>query len=150
MADIIQLGERRITNVSSLIILGTYLVANGKATFRQPNGTSGYAVPGGQTLTIIGVQIHAAVGSSAQLGLVYSDNDVGFNSTTAFTNPVYQFGDANFSFFRNPGVTANGLAPGMPQSFATYFQVPTGKYPGINHTGAGGNSIHITIYGTLA
>lgn len=149
MVDSLTLGERVVTDLSSIIVLGAYITGSTKATFRQPNGSAGYVVPTGSSFEVLGVTMHAVVAAAAPVTLAYADNDLGFNSAGSFTNPVYLFGDSSYTIFRNPGQSPTSLAPGKPTSFAVNFTVPAGKYVQLYHAAGGANSIHVILWGKL-
>lgn len=150
-ADYLQLGERNVADLTGIVCLGAYISTGGKATFRDPNGTAGYVVPTGKTLTLLGMTISAAIAAGAQITVNYSDADVGFNSVTAFTNPFYLFNDVQFAPFKQGGGNAAaGPNPGMLSSFALNFQIPAGKYPGLVQIAGGSNFVDAMVWGKLS
>lgn len=121
----ITVGGMVFTDLSTLIVLGTLAGSGNRGTFRNTAASSGYSVTSGKTLTIWAIDIVSTQPTSdIEVTLAYSDNDVGFASATAFTNPVYEFGATN---------QFHGLAPayGSRGSWATKFPVPAAKYPGV-------------------
>lgn len=147
--DFYLLGERKIVNAnaSNLIILGGYMNGSGKMTYRRPNDTAGYLVPSANGLSIVGYQINATVAGGASVQLGYCDTDIGFNSASALVNPIYQFGDANYCFYRNPGVAGSGPNPGISSAGAIAFLVPLNKY--VMSTYSGANFVDITLFAYL-
>lgn len=141
--DTIAAGNRLITDLgSNLIILGA---TNGASThfttLRTTNGSSGYQVPGGKSLKIIGYDSSVAVGAAAGgLGILYGDTDVGLDSASAPTNPIYQ----------NANGSASTILLAVSAGFfgaAVNFTIPTGKYPAV--VCAGTIAIYVNIYGYL-
>lgn len=82
------------TEVTNLKILYGRVTTSGRATtLRLANGTAGYQVPGGNTLRVKVVQTICDV-TTCQVGLGYGDTDVGVNSASAPTTPIYVGGDS--------------------------------------------------------
>lgn len=121
-ADEIKVGGHTKTG---LIIMAQCALSGSTSTgtFVESNGTSGYVVPGGKTLKIIGLRLEPT-STPGTFALAYSDNDLGYSGTTVATNPVYCYGSsANILVSQAPGPTVTEVP--------TNFDVPTGKYPGI-------------------
>jgi hypothetical protein len=139
-------GGRVFTDLSTLITLVTAIqTANRSGTFRLTNGSSGYPVTASKTLTVSAMSVistNQVAGNSAGVASFgYADNDVGVNSATALTTPVYYGGSALI-----------GLAPVGEPSFGGEFQysvklvVPAGKYPFAVQDGSA-NILVIHAYG---
>lgn len=89
-------GAFATDTLSDIISLNGYLDGSGElATLRRMGSTSGYQVTTGKIFYVASVQIFRIGSSSASfaLGFGYADNDIGFASTTARTNPVAMLGD---------------------------------------------------------
>lgn len=144
--DELSIGGRIITNVPSptnssttLITLTGYVDASGEyATLRTPNGTSGYQVTSGKTLTIVAVQVNTEVSGSAGVQLGYGSTDIGFASTTLPSAPIYFGGDANNVITATPNVGSFYAAPN--------FQIPSGQYP-LMFNGSANGRTSFTAYG---
>ena len=107
----ITIAGRVFTDLDNLIILGGSTGSSGDdtCTFREPNGTAGYQVPVGKKLVVKAMKcsvlsVTAAVQFSG--ALVYADADVGLNSTTSLTNPVYNFNGAFAAGVQSQNTTA--------------------------------------------
>lgn len=148
MAQIIQpstvpcltVGGRVFTDLSNLIILTTYVTGTSTyiSTLRRANGSAGYQITAGKTLTIYAAQMHIIVASSVNIGLGYGDNDVGQLTTTVPTNPVYVAGAAGVGIF---SLAAIGFFEA-----STNFQIPATKYGFVNAQATAGAGT-IRLYG---
>ncbi len=135
--ETLTIGGRVFTDMTNLITLVAGLAAGSShCSFRKPNGTAGYAVTGGKTLTLSAVQIQ--INAADLTRLLYSDNDVSPAAATAWTNAVYQGGNNSQSSYIVTGVTPTGTII----SVNTNFQVLAGKYAGVEN---GGTAVH-TFY----
>lgn len=122
--DSITVGGRVLTDLTNLItLIASVDGANNHCTFRKPNGTSGYQVPGGKVFTVLGIRME--IGNAADaFDMGYSDNDAGFATTTAFTNPVF-FADAGAI---NQHAPAQTVLPIFEMNYGIGFQVLAAKY----------------------
>lgn len=146
--DTLQLGERAINDLANLITVGGQLTSGARTTLRLPNASSGYAVTAGKTFTVVGCTIVNGSATSALLSLAQTDNDVGQDSATAFTNPVYLYGSVNYLFYRNG--SQGGTAPnvGQPSSFfLPKFQIAATKFISINQGSGSAATIFVQIHG---
>lgn len=127
--ETLTVGGRVLKDLTNLIRLVCYTgVANTNGTFRLQNGSAGYAVTALKTLTIVGLRLQTYTSAPSPLGfqLVQTDNDVGFASGTAFTNPVYEGRDSGlFPYTINVGSAANIT---YFNEFPSNFTVAAGKY----------------------
>ncbi len=99
--DTLTVGGRVFTDLVNIIVLGGYITTNTNSCLRKSNGAAGYAVTSGKTLTISAVRAQSGVTLSATEGvsgfsLAQADVDVGLDSASALTNPVYDRGTASF------------------------------------------------------
>ena len=140
--SVIQVGGRVFTDLNNLLIFRarTSTTATGaNCTMRVANGTAGYAVTTGKTLTIRAIKAVGDVASAfTYFSLLYSDNDMGFATNNAATNAVHAYGASSESFGTDPTLENN--------TFNTNFAIPAAKYPGVidGNTGAG---LGYEIYG---
>jgi len=133
--DTLKIGGRTLTNLTNLIQLKACVEATTtvRATFRKNNATSGYVVPASKQFRVVGYKAASQGAASTSQGSIftlgYADNDVGFDASTAFTNPVYQStssinaraGLGSVAFLGSPGSSNyEGVCD---------FVIPTGKYP---------------------
>ncbi len=147
MADYIQLGERRITDIDNLIVLHGYCSTTGKrTTLRKTGASSGYVVPGATTFRIVGITVQCAIAGATDLRICYADNDVAVDTATAFTNPVYPGGDILLAKVARQTGAANVNLFIDPKSFSFNFDVPTGKYPAVFDVSGGAEPI-VRVYG---
>lgn len=130
--DTITVGGRVFTNLTSLIILYGWADGTGtsnRCTLRTANGSAGYQVTTGKTLTIRAVRFQTT-GASNTAGvspgnLAYADNDVGVATSTAFTNSVNMIGNTSFIQWGRASLYYGSDGDGA----AIDFQVPALKYP---------------------
>lgn len=142
-SESLSIGGRVFTDLTNLIVLRAQSVgtAGHYNTFRKLNGTAGYQVTAGKTLTILAIKWNNLVASAgAGSTLLYGTNDVGLDSASAPTGATFQFG------------TSSGTAVVEIDSNATSiheadcnFQVPAADYPAMYSLGTGQQIV--TIYG---
>ncbi len=142
--ETLTIGGYVFTNIAGLIVLASKGTTNGNCTLRKmnPPGSAGYAVTSGKTLTIYAISMlsNAAMTNS----LLYADNDVGLDTATSFTNPVY-FGSGSATAVTMFVVPTSQTGINGPMQFAPVFSVPATKYPAIvTNTG---NTNSVTAYG---
>lgn len=130
--DTLTIGGRVFTNLASLITLvgGTTDLANPRTVFRKTtSGTAtGYA-PSGVTFKFaaVHVKVNDVTGDGWLGNICYADNDVGFSSATAFTNPVFMTSGASFTI--TPFVSSSFDTDNVGESFYyPDFVVPSGKF----------------------
>lgn len=124
--------------MAKLKILSGQTATSGRATtLRLPNGTAGYQ-NGGTNLIVWATKVYttSAQGNTCQLG--YGDTDVGINSASAPTNPVYLNADST----NIVGMTYNTPVNGV----VTNFNIVANKY-GVQY--AVGNAVSCTFYAIL-
>lgn len=127
-------GGRVFTDLDNLITLVAQEGASATSqncTFRKVGVTGGYVVPALTTFKLIAIKIvsvtaTAGANANGNLDILYADNDVGFGTNTAFTNPVYLGGDSS-SVVRFQSL----IATGQSSEFVINFDIPAGKYPAI-------------------
>ena len=135
----ITVGGRVFTDLQNLIILKAYVTAAGqKATFRLPSGSAGYPVTAGKTLKVLALRAFASNTGSNSFIISQTDNDTGWASSTAATNPVYEAGSADVTGVVQAGVisTAN--------EFLSNFSVAAAKY--LSVSGGNGANATATVY----
>lgn len=94
-------GGRVFTDLTTLIILAGYQGSNARTTLRVPGASSGYPVTTGKTLTVHAARFSCSNTPGTQgyiTQLVQSDNDLGYDSNTSYTNPKYYTAIANILF----------------------------------------------------
>lgn len=128
----IQIGGRTHVNIPNLKKLYCRVagVGSGNSTFRTGTfGTSaGYQVPTGKAFKPKFLRIIPLVASDQFSTLLYSDNDVGNASNTAFTNGQ-SYGGA-------PNIYIVTLTAPFEIAFDDNASVPASKYIGIQSTGS--------------
>lgn len=132
----LSLGGFTITDITNLKFLSGFGDStNLRNTLRATGTSSGYVVPGGKTFRVIAILVaNDTAGGNVAPG--YADNDVGQNSTTAFTNPVFAFTGTTTPkqyTVSLPAVTAAAPFYAIPIK----FDIPTGKYAVTQNTGTG-------------
>lgn len=123
------IGPRVFTDVKNLITLTGFV--NGtttvNTTMRQLNGSAGYTPSGAKAFRILAIRLQmqlSAVTSGVAGQVLYSDNDVGLNTASAFTNPKYPGNSASSAYVGCQSVLTNTFE-------AAYdFLVLNGKFPG--------------------
>jgi hypothetical protein len=91
---------------------------------------TGYQVPVGKTFHVLAMRVYmSATSGSPSFG--YGDTDVGQNSGSLPTNPVY-LGQGTLLF----GTLPSGLAANTWLEFPCDFKIPAGKYPFYSDSGA--------------
>lgn len=123
-------GGRVFTDLTNLKILKTYNNANAIATARAPNNANaGYTPSGTKAFRVLAFEFQCISNTATAPTLHYSDNDVGFNSSTALTNPVYEH---NAGVNDYAGISdLDQVGVNVRQVMQTNFLVPNGKYVGV-------------------
>jgi hypothetical protein len=142
------IGGRVFTDLTNLKILQG--VANGttnvRCSLREAGASAGYQVPVGKTFKVLAVvfQVGAsAAGTSNSVAFAYSDNDVGVAASTAFTNPVYIGGNLDNGAY----MPLTALSNLTKTEFSVNFDIPAGKYLGIQALSTGAVVVRATVYG---
>jgi len=124
--------------VSNLHVIGGYTATSGRnTTLRIPTSSSGYQVPASMKFKVMAIQASfpfsaTSLGVDIQLG--YADNDIGEDTTTALTNPVYTFGSQNTQLFNAGGNSISGPNNIYTRVIGGTFEVPATKYTFIGST----------------
>lgn len=134
----LEVAGRTFTDLLNLIILKYYVTTSGsRSTGRKPSSTTGYQVTSGKTLKQYAWALAQNNTGSNSLMIAYNDADIGFATSTAFTNPVYESGDINAVW----NVAASQFTF---VSFPTDFGVVAQKYSSVQ--GSGGANAGSIIY----
>lgn len=144
----LQIGGRVYTDLTSLIILGADATAGRWGTMRLCSGTAGYQVTTGKTLTISSVAANspAGGGSSVYGTILYGNTDVGFQSASAPTSPVYMFGSSTvFPILGAFAASGASVSNYKDTAININFAVPATKYPALENSG--GAEIFMIAYG---
>lgn len=147
LAPSLTVGGRVFTDLTNLIVLQCYVSSNNGCTFRKTNGSSGYQVTAGKTLTIWAYRLETANTASISDGIpFYSDTDLGWSSPTAPTNPFYIAGGVAATIWTTTALAAQATStPGMKE-IATEFPIPATKFPAWNWSAQNG-SLMVTAFG---
>lgn len=137
------IGGRVFTDLTNLITLECSAsgLTNVNCTFRKAFSGSGYTPSGGTAFKCAAMRIQSDSTTALSGKVLYADNDVGFITSTAFTNPVYVNGNSSTvgSFLD----AAQYL--GQVMELGCNFIIPNGKYPGVI---SGGNQVlHVEMFG---
>ncbi len=131
---LLEVGGVLFTDLNNLIVVQGQAASNSNSTCRLPNATAGY-----QAVATYKVQAaimrcgNSTAGQYVNISPTYSDNDVGLNSATAFTNGVSYAGSGNNFFIAgSDGVSADNT---RTHKYAMFFNVPTTKYFGFAKSG---------------
>lgn len=96
-----------------LVFLYCYNSSSHACTFRQGQGTSGYTPSSTNIFCPRAMRLMASDVTAASAGVTaamqQSDNDLGFDSASAVTNPVYLAGSSSFSPWNHAQWTAGQL-----------------------------------------
>jgi hypothetical protein len=127
-------GGVTFTDLDNLIVVQGQASSNSNSTCRLPNSTSGYQAV--NTFRVRAAKMrcgNSTAGQYANISPLYSDNDVGLNSATAFTSAVSYAGSGN-NFFTagSDGVSADHT---RTLEHALFFNVLTTKYFGFAKSG---------------
>lgn len=130
----LQIDGRVYTDLTNLLEFNAHIdTGNNNCSARASNASAGYAVTALKSLTVTSIRLNWLVAfANAGLDTVtigYSDNDVGYGTNTAPTNPVYIFGKNN----QTGGLTTTGLLslaspPDLKREISFKFVIPAGKY----------------------
>ena len=110
-------GGRIFTDLTTIISLVSQAGTTNGGTFRKPGITSGYAVTSGKTLTVGAMVFYAT--ANVGMKIAQTDNDIGLDASTAFTNPVYLGSSSGLTF---------PIFATLPLGFAPNFPVAATKY----------------------
>ncbi|MDE2099297.1 MAG: hypothetical protein KGL39_18735 [Patescibacteria group bacterium] len=131
-------GDIAVDTVTDLIQLYGFIATDGNVShLRLPFTTSGYQVTAGKTLYLVRMMVLGS-GANGWWKLGYADNDVGYNTATARTNPIMAIGtdDTNNNGMLRPAESFATV--GLPQNLQTMIwklAIAT-KYPFVRRVGA--------------
>ena len=142
MIPYLSVGGRIFTDLANLIVLiGRTSTTNRYSTGRLFSASSGYQVTAAKTLKIMAGRVRTGTASNEiQLRLGYGDTDVGQDSSSAPTNPVWNGGDTSIAQISVIGTVATEFAADC------YMNIPATKYPCIDDGSTGGGCSY-TLYG---
>jgi hypothetical protein len=132
-----KLGDVVPGTFADIILLQAFVSADGNVShLRLPFATSGYQVTAGKSLYLAKVH-ERGTGNPGWWKFGYADNDVGFNTTTARTNPVMSIGvdDTGSNGWNNVPVNYTGAALITPVDFLWKLSIAA-KYPFVRRVGA--------------
>jgi hypothetical protein len=129
----VTMGGRVFTDLDNLIYLSGAVPTGARCTLRKNNGSAGYQVTTGKTMTIYAAVGFPSTTSYGNFTLFYADNDVGQSSSTALTNGVYLNGDSASRIIFYQANNASTWGIGSPCNFA----VPAQKYSGAENSNGG-------------
>lgn len=138
--DTLQIGGRIFTDLTNLIVLFSSVNSGTHATFLKTyptQGTSGYSVTGGKTLTVQAIQLFSQTAVNA-FNLLYNDIDVGFDSSTSFTNPVYFTSGSSSQNASIPNIFSASVT--QNQFYYPFWRTPAGKFPSISWSSSNNQS----------
>lgn len=123
-------GGQVFTDLTTLIVLyGSVATTTRYTTLRKPGATSGYQVTTGKTMTIRAAKINYITPTgSPTINFLYGDTDVGINSASAPTNPVYLGGDSSSSCGVLGGTSGASSGPATYGESSPFFPVVALKY----------------------
>lgn len=131
-------GDIAADLLTDFIMLFGFIATDGNVThLRQPFTTVGYQVTAGKTLYITRMRVLAQT-NPGWWKLGYADNDVGFNTATARTNPVMAIGiddTGNNGVNMASASNATSLAPYDTPSMLWKLSI-AGKFPFLRRVGA--------------
>ena len=124
-------GGRVFTDLTNLIILYgmSTTSTHNWSTLRKQNGSSGYTVTSGKTLTINAVTCITPNSTAPAVSLLYGTSDVGLDSGSAPTGAVYLAGGSSTNTIYISQCASSGSSLSQISSGSVDFQVPAGKYP---------------------
>lgn len=131
-------GDVAVDYATDLIQLYGFIATDGNVThLRAPHTTVGYQVTAGKTLYLVRMLVLGS-GAAGWWKLGYADNDVGYNTATARTNPVMAIGtdDTNTNGMLRP--PESYATVGLPQNLQTMIWklAVAAKYPFLRRVGA--------------
>lgn len=132
-----KMGDVVVAAVTDLFMLQAFIGTDGNVShLRLPFSTAGYQVTAGKTLYVAKFQ-ERGIGNPGWWKFGYADNDVGFNTTTARTNPVMSIGVDGTATdgLHNVPVSYTGAALIVPQDFLWKLSIAA-KYPFVRRVGA--------------
>ncbi len=140
--DLVSFGGRSIPWRSSykVLIAQATTTTTIRATFRDQGATSGFVSPA-NGFRVIGFRVIAQNGASGAIvngGISRSDNDVGFASSTPFTNEVTISPSASYGV-----VLPGGVSGDASTHLGAGYTVAVGKYLGCHVSG--GTSLVVTM-----
>ncbi len=117
------IGGRVFTDLTNIIMLiGSSKTGALNCTGRKAGATSGYQVTAGKTLTISAIKMQSETTTAWGCYFNYSDNDVGYSTSTALTNGVV-LAPLSSSFALEAPATVGGIG-----NFEVSIAVIAAKY----------------------
>jgi len=140
MAQLYKIGSYGTDDITTIIQLVGFISTDGNVThLRLPFTTSGYQVTVGKTLYMVRMLIEGT-GNAGWWKAGYADNDVGYNTATARTNPVMAFGtDDTNNNGRNyvpVSLQAVDTTAGMERANHLWKLAASAKFPFFRRVGA--------------
>ncbi len=135
----LEIGGVTFTDLTNLKRLAIYVSGTNNSTFQVPAATSGYQVTVGMTLTIRAAKLYQNTTTQSQVKFAQSDNDVGINTTTALTNPVY-FVNSSSAIF------GSSTTAGTQVEMELFMPIAAQKYFTVDANNASGDAI-VTAFG---
>jgi len=135
----ITVGGRVFTDLPNLILLQGFANTAGNITTPRAGGaTAGYVVPSAKTLKIQAVRLVSSTNTISRAYLLYGDTDVGMDSGSLPTTPIYLAG-GGISIHSLVAGAANAVGLSGPgyNEIACDWRIPTGKYPAVGISGGG-------------
>lgn len=112
-----------------IVLYGSVATTTRYTTLRRTTATAGYQTTSGKTLTIRACKItYISLTGNPTINLLYGDTDVGLNSSSAPTNPVYLGGDSSSSCGVLGGSSGAASGPVSYGETAPFFNTPSTKY----------------------
>lgn len=126
----LQIGGRIFTDLSNLIVLtATVKTASRYTTLRKVGASAGYQVPVGKTFTAHAMRILGTGSAQMTTGiLLYGDTDVGYDSASAPTNPIFPGGFSEVSAVRAMISIVNTTYYNSAE-VSNFFKIIAQKYP---------------------
>lgn len=132
--------------------IGLKLVAgitagNARCSFRRAlvSGSAGYAITAAKTFTCYGCIALNMTATAIDFAIGYSDNDVGWDSGTVFTNPKAE-ANQTLGAALAPSIGYLPATAGTYSAFPIDLTIPATKFPALSTQGAG--SLKVWLYGT--
>lgn len=138
--------------VTDVVPLYAWINGNGNVSAFRATASAGYAITTGKTFYIVRTTVMMVTNAGASnmtYSFGYCDNDVGFDTTTARTNPVRFFGDSQSSSTNGQtgGLMINGIFSTPYDYHGLVYGVPAGKYIYCRQSGDSARTSSIQLFG---